>query len=77
MINQYQNNKGELTMKIVIELGLHQQYIKLGKLEVFLSSNSELQHPKVISWGIKPNQSLLLKLRPMLVSTYNAQRKLA
>ena len=64
-------------MKIVIKLGLHQQDIKLGKLELFLSSNSELQHPRVISWGSKSNQSLLLKLRPMLVSTYNAQRKLA
>ena len=77
MINQYQNNKGELTMKIVIELGLHQQYIKLGKLELLLSYNSKPLHPKVLSWGSKPNQSLLLKLRPMLVSTYNAQRKLA
>ena len=64
-------------MKIVIELGLKQQYIKLGKLELFYSSNIELQHPKVISWGTKSNQSLLLKLRPILVSTYNAQRQLA
>ena len=64
-------------MKIVIELGLHQQYIKLGKFEVFLSYDNDWEHPKVISWGTKPNQSLLLKLRPMLVSTYNAQRKLA
>ena len=64
-------------MKMVIELGLHQQYIRLGNLELFLSSNEDLEYPKVLSWGIRADQSLLLKLRPMLVSTHKAQRSLA